>query len=722
MFTFYIFSFIPVLSFCLLLWIGIYRNKNFGKRPVYLIISLVLFGCTGIILLVKYIKNFDNLYAFALFGIVSNLYLMSFFLLEYSVHCQRIIKSFLMADFKQKLKSLYWMVFLLMLFPAASTILFFLKDGLIQKFARGIFKGESLYTVIHGILIFVFIIIFLLTNINIKNNIFNLQKGVIRKEDVLFNSLIIVGIISLPLFFWFNGLGFRDNVRFFGFRAKGFPFEVFLILNIIYSVRLYTEYFFRRINNSEKTIQRQNESMELKNYLINLVLISPLEEDINIIKSTIRDSLERSMRSLVVTEYRITGAFVLRRNGNILMVDSEELISGFCVPLMLLGGSNLRKKSNRQLNDLILKKSYDLVRIENTPLAELQDWGEQLIKEVISTGKESIVRSIPKDFLGLERFIGLFPVISSQRLDGIIVVFKESFEELFPEERSILEDLIDDLKIIFSITEGKRIQSEKNRLQNEMDAARALQTSIVPRQIEMRGYDAACYMETASEAGGDAYDYAPVKNGTYISIGDVSGHGLPAGLMALIQQAAFQSAVCTSEIAGRPLEPCEVFNVVNKVICEINTRRIGSDRFMTQNYLYEEQGAFKYAGAHEIALLYSHKEERVIELDGLARRTAFMGFSSAIDSRTSLGSFEMEDQDILLLYSDGIIEARDYYCKQYGIASLKHVIHTYHKLNAADLIDEIVRDVKRHAESGDMKMHGGRLADDITLLALKKQG
>ncbi|MBN2442775.1 MAG: SpoIIE family protein phosphatase, partial [Spirochaetales bacterium] len=295
-----------------------------------------------------------------------------------------------------------------------------------------------------------------------------------------------------------------------------------------------------------------------------------------------------------------------------------------------------------------------------------------------------------------------------------------SFESLFPEEKNAIMDLVDDLKVIFSIIEGKRIQSERNRLQNEMDSARNIQTSIVPKKIDIKGYESACFMETATEVGGDAYDYFPTDMGNYFGIGDVSGHGLSAGVTALIQQSSFQTAVFLSTLINKVFEPYEIYNIVNKVLYRLNNKRIGSDKFMTQNYFYEKNGDIKFAGAHEPAIMYFEKEERVIEIEGCAKRTAFMGLSPMIDAKTSAGGFRMDEGDILILYSDGIIEAKDHYSHQFGLEKLKHIVLTHKQKSPEDLILSIVNEVKVHAQNGDMKKHNGKLADDITLLVLKK--
>jgi phosphoserine phosphatase RsbU/P len=748
MYIAYLFSFIAVVLFSLFLWSDIKHKSKFGNRPVYLLTSIIIIGAIGVFLIgitsigffyklsigkiptpenIDFLRvlneGFDSPFAFQAFTIINILYLICFFLLEYSIHCQRIKKSFLIHDFRVKLRFFYGLIALLCVIAIVSIVLYFLRDtlNLMEEITqKGLFYKHKHYDVVClGMLIF-FTFIHILVNFNINNNLFNLQRGVIRKEELLFNSLITLHIICIIFFLFFNGFGINKPTSILFFKLKHLPFELFLVLNVVYIIRLYSEYFYQRILNQERTIIKQKETVELKNELINLVLSSPISDDINIIKSAIADSIDRSMRNLVVNEYRITGTYVLRRIENLLRVDSTDLIYEYCTPLVNVPGLNLKKQTKKQLNDLILRKSYNIEKIKNTEKAKLTDWGEQLVKEILDTGREVIINPIPKEFLGLQRFIGLYPIINMRRLDGIVVIFKDSFESLFPEEQNALKDLVDDLKVIFAIIEGKRIQSERNRLQGEMDTARLIQTSILPKKIDIDGYDGACYMETATEVGGDAYDVFTTAKGNYIGIGDVSGHGLPAGITALIQQAAFQSSILTSLSLGKLVRPYELYNIVNKVLCRLNTERIGSDKFMTQNYFYEKGGDFIFAGAHEIALLYDNKEEKIVELTGCSKRTAFMGLSSLIDSKTSEGTFRMEEGDILVLYTDGVIEAKDHFSNQFGLMNLSHILLTHCGLSASELTKKIISEVRTHAVEGDMQKYNGNLADDISLIVLKK--
>jgi phosphoserine phosphatase RsbU/P len=722
MMEFYLFSFIAIFFFSLIMWSDVNNKSQFGKRPGFLLTSILLIGAIGIFMLVLQMTNYDRQFSFAAFTIISDLYLLSFFLLEYSVHCQRIEKSFLMNDFRVKLRTFYGLFIPLGIITIFAVITYIIRSAFVIEIGHGLFRGSNLFSLINTGSLLLYSLFFILINLDINNNLFNLQRGVIRKEELLFQALNVILGISIIFFILLNGFGFNPNFVVFGnIKVTGIPFEIFVILNIVFVIRLYSEYFYQRIINQDKTIQKQFETVELKNDLINLVLDSPITEDINIIRSAVSDSIERSMRNLVVSEYRITGTYVLHRSENFLKVDSAELIHDYCTPLAILPTMSLKKQTKQQLNDLILRKSFDIEKLEKTKIDELADWGEKLVKHVMDTQEPLIVNPLPKEFLGLQRFIGLFPIVNMDRLDGIVVVFKDSFEDLFPEERTAIGDLIDDLKIIFSIIEGKRVQSERNRLQGEMDTARRIQTSILPRRIEFEGYECSCYMETATEVGGDAYDIFSTKEGNYIGIGDVSGHGLPAGITALIQQAAFQSSIFTSSTLGKEVKPFEIYNIVNKVLCRLNTERIGSDKFMTQNYFLEKNGEFVHAGAHEPAVLYFNKEEKMMLLKDCAKKTAFMGLSSHIDANVSEGRFKMDEGDILVLYTDGIIEAKDHFGNQFDLKNLEHTVLTSCELPPDEIIKKIVGAVKEHARNGDMKRYNGKLADDISLLVLKRK-
>lgn len=258
------------------------------------------------------------------------------------------------------------------------------------------------------------------------------------------------------------------------------------------------------------------------------------------------------------------------------------------------------------------------------------------------------------------------------------------------------------------------------RLGKEMDIARNIQSSILPRKSTLEGYTIATHMETATEVGGDSYDLLPTSLGNFISVGDVSGHGLPSGIMALIEMAALHGVIQTHLELQAPPVPSTIYDLVNRVLCEINRDRIGSDKFMTKVLLVENGGRFHHAGTHEIGLLYSRKDGRITELSQMVDNTGFLGLSEYVDSRLSLGEFTMDEGDFLLLYTDGLIEAKNASGEQYGIERVKASLLKDASRPPETLLADLRGDLLAFAEAGDRQKHGGRLADDLTLMLIRR--
>jgi sigma-B regulation protein RsbU (phosphoserine phosphatase) len=268
--------------------------------------------------------------------------------------------------------------------------------------------------------------------------------------------------------------------------------------------------------------------------------------------------------------------------------------------------------------------------------------------------------------------------------------------------------------------EARERELQTIRLGKEMDIARNIQASMVPRKAELPGYTLAVHTEPATEVGGDSWDLVPTALGNFLSIGDVSGHGLPSGIMALIEMAALHGVIQTHLQFGKTPVPSTVYDLVNKVLCGLNRDRIGSDKFMTKVLLVEEGGRFRHAGTHEIGLLYSRREHRITELDRMVDHTGFLGLSELVESGNSLGEFSMEPGDLLLLYTDGLIEAKDARGEQFGIGRVKAALLAAAGREPAAILGALRAELLAFAEAGDRRKHGGRLADDLTMVLLRR--
>jgi sigma-B regulation protein RsbU (phosphoserine phosphatase) len=184
--------------------------------------------------------------------------------------------------------------------------------------------------------------------------------------------------------------------------------------------------------------------------------------------------------------------------------------------------------------------------------------------------------------------------------------------------------------------------------------------------------------------------------------------------------AALHGAIDASKVLGKALPLDQVYDTVNRVLCTINRDRIGSDKFMTQNYLLEKDGKLQYVGSHLIALVYRKASDSVEELGGMTGQAGYLGLSEFAVSQQSLGSFSMGSGDVLVLYSDGVSEAMNGNGTMFGLEGLKRALVDHGQKSPQEFITATLEDLRRHATAGDLKKHGGHFTDDISFVVLKK--
>ncbi|NNM67185.1 MAG: SpoIIE family protein phosphatase [Spirochaetales bacterium] len=365
---------------------------------------------------------------------------------------------------------------------------------------------------------------------------------------------------------------------------------------------------------------------------------------------------------------------------------------------------------------------------EGQPEVRFSKYWNKATKYGLEKGVQKLLDAMPLEkrlgllHLGTDQF--LWYALSAEKDDVALLVveaedhppfpFREIRKELSATYRGIKEKIRQE-KI------ARELELSSYRLAQEMDIARNIQSSILPKNPNLPGYKIATHSETATEVGGDSFDIIRTPLGNFISIGDVSGHGLPSGIMALIEMSALHGIVQSQLAFGVVPGPDKIYDMINRVLCEINRDRIGSDKFMTKLLLVELNGRFYHAGTHEIGLFYSRERNEVIELSDMIDRTAFLGISEYINSEGSLGSFAMEPGDFLLLYTDGLIEAKSESSEQFGIDRVKEILLEKREKEPAEILQALVSSLYSYSESGDMKLHSGHLADDLTLILLQKE-
>jgi PAS domain S-box-containing protein len=212
--------------------------------------------------------------------------------------------------------------------------------------------------------------------------------------------------------------------------------------------------------------------------------------------------------------------------------------------------------------------------------------------------------------------------------------------------------------VAFDITESKRAQAlllesavRDAKIAEELEIARRVQSSILPREVSLPGLAIAARMEAAEDVGGDYYDVRPNRDGGVLTIGDVSGHGLDAGLVMLMMQSA-ASALC---LAKPDASPAELLALLNSVIYENVAERLRRNEYVTLSVLrYHRDGRLVFAGAHQDILVLRAATKRC---ERIATPGAWIGIRDDIVSISRDHQLQLCDGDVLVLYTDGIIEA-----------------------------------------------------------------
>jgi serine phosphatase RsbU (regulator of sigma subunit) len=187
-------------------------------------------------------------------------------------------------------------------------------------------------------------------------------------------------------------------------------------------------------------------------------------------------------------------------------------------------------------------------------------------------------------------------------------------------------------------------------LWGEMKLARKIQEALVPASPAVAGCEIAAKMRATDDVGGDYYDVIRMRDSDWILIGDVSGHGVPAGLVMMMCHTAVRTV-----LAREPsVNPDTLLAIVNTVLTE-NIRQLGEDKYMTISaFRRTPDGRVTFAGAHQDVHIYRAAKNKV---ETLTSKGLWLGLKDDIAGALTLQDFQLDPGDQLLLYTDGITEA-----------------------------------------------------------------
>jgi phosphoserine phosphatase RsbU/P len=240
-----------------------------------------------------------------------------------------------------------------------------------------------------------------------------------------------------------------------------------------------------------------------------------------------------------------------------------------------------------------------------------------------------------------------------------------------------------------------------NALDAEMQVVGEMQRSLLPTRLpEIAGLDLAAYYQTARRSGGDYYDFFPCGKDCWgFCIADVSGHGTPAAvIMAITHAIAHLHPGC-----GTP--PGAVLGFINRHLTE---RYIGgSGAFVTAFY-----GIYHPASRKLVYARAGHNPPRLLRGNSAMSLSEVGGLPLGIEGEESYEecTIQLNAGDLLLLYTDGITEARGPAGGMFGVEALDQAL-VRGSCKAQTAIDRILESLTQFTQ-------GASPADDQTILAM----
>jgi serine phosphatase RsbU (regulator of sigma subunit) len=317
-----------------------------------------------------------------------------------------------------------------------------------------------------------------------------------------------------------------------------------------------------------------------------------------------------------------------------------------------------------------LQNIFDLIKQSEKLDAEQKD---KLLKAVKDADKELEITAFK-----LER--------TEKVKKTTAILLEETIEELEQKRKAVEE-------------QAKIINAENDRKSKELEDARQLQLAMLPRELpKLPHLDIAVYMKTATEVGGDYYDFYIKPDGTLtVLVGDATGHGMMSGMMVSIMKSFF--------IADRnTLELKHFFDSSNKSIKDMQLGRLMMACIGVQ--ITSEKIIATNAGMPSL-LYFRNKSQKAGEFV-----INNMPLGAMKGSEYSLKKINYEKGDTLLLMSDGFAELNNKNEEQYG----------YEKINkeflsvAQKSSNEIVEHLKNSASEWANEVEPD---DDVTFVVIK---
>ncbi len=378
----------------------------------------------------------------------------------------------------------------------------------------------------------------------------------------------------------------------------------------------------------------------------------------------------------------------------------------------------------------VMDKLQGMEGLSDAARKEMDDFGESLNAYTLLAG--SVYGKMIEDELFLEnmgnaqavKFLGEEKTRFVERLNGFSeIVRKELAHKISAVNASakqkndlnaVISSVVIGLSVLmlyFLIERGvtrpmmetnRKLQKAMDEIWGEMELAKKIQTVLLPERPEMDGYDIIASLDPADEVGGDYYDVISVGGCKWLVVGDVSGHGVPAGLVMMMAQTAIHTVLLENPTAP----PSRLLAVINKTLYR-NINKMHEAKHMTIVALAAgKNGDFTFAGLHEDILIWRAATGKVetVETNGM-----WIGMEADISKLLNTENLFLETGDAMLLFTDGVTEARGENGALFGNERLAEILEQSGNKTSAEIHANVMT-----------ALAGYEKPDDVTLLVVKR--
>lgn len=260
--------------------------------------------------------------------------------------------------------------------------------------------------------------------------------------------------------------------------------------------------------------------------------------------------------------------------------------------------------------------------------------------------------------------------------------------------------------------ERRALAAEHQRQAEELERARDLQLSMLPpAPPKLPGLEIATFMRTATEVGGDYYDFFPQEDGSLFAVtGDATGHGLSAGMMVSMTKAALKALAVRS--------PSALLRELNVVLRTMELKRLR----MALNVLHLDAGRVTLSSAGMPPVLHCRPTGHDGRLSTEESSTEESSVEELLLPGLPLGSqleesyreevFQLQPRDVLVLYSDGLPEWIEEHTGEPGYEAVARCLRGIAGGGAQQVLDALLR-------AGGIDPSERAPHDDITVVVIR---